>query len=292
MPGADGVVRQLVPADAPEIRAVTGGFGLADERLRQELAAADDFRWLGLTDPSGRLSAVHRSLRWGPYLFLKGVHVREDVRGSGAAMRLAFALRSAARSEGLAGIAVWYEPGMPESGIAELLGVRPGRPLVHRVTLPLPADTSSGDDRPPVVAAGRRWFRGETELPLGAASDASAVVDLFAETARGRSSSPRTRRIAWVLDGRRLVSSVSLGPDPAALAALVRALGPVARARGADTLEFPVLAADVLGALQLARAKARRRNRVPVCLGTLRFAGPSAPGGPRPAVAAEVSRAD
>ncbi|GAA3856428.1 hypothetical protein GCM10022227_12450 [Streptomyces sedi] len=286
-------MRALRPADMAEIRALTGGFGLTPERLGQELAARDDFRWMGLTDPDGRLSAVHRAMRWGPLLLLKGVFVREDTRGSGAAIRLALALRAAAEAEGLPGIAVWYEPGMPESAIAELLRVRPRGPLVHRITLPLPteeraagtapvdtAPTASADTAPTGTAptgtapaatataseARPPAFRGEFTLPPEAVEGPAAEgrVDLL----DGLVPDARPR---WVLDGDRLVSSVGLGPD--GVAALVDALGPVARRVGARTLEFPVLAADVLGALRLARTGARRRNRVPVRLGTLSLNG-------------------
>lgn len=255
--------RRLVAADAPAVHALTGGFGLTPELLRRELAADGDFRWAGLDDPAGRLCAVHRSLRWGPYLFLKGVYVREDVRGSGAAVQLAFALRDAARAEGLPGVAAWFEPGMPESAIAELLGLRRQAPMVHRFALPL---APSGGAAPTAGAAAPPPLRGELELPRECAADRSAAVDQFGAPADG------PLRVHWVLDGRRLVASAGFGADRDGLAALLAAFGPLAAAHGAETLEFPVRASDIIGVLQLMHGRAERRNRVPVCLGALSFA--------------------
>ncbi|QMU74635.1 hypothetical protein GXW83_01380 [Streptacidiphilus sp. PB12-B1b] len=278
MPGVDGVVRQLGPADAEHVYRLSGGFGLTSARLRQELAATDDFRWVGLNDSDGRLYAVHRSMRWGPYLFLKGVYVSEDMRGSTAALRLAFALRDTAKQEGLFGIAAWFEPGMQESGIAEVLGMSPRRPLIYRVGLPLPSDDHAEDKTSqPTTSTDRPRFRGEIMLPRDERS-AAPTVDLFGRADRsdgeGSPADESATRVHWVLDGSRLVSSVSLGTDGNGLRALVDLLRPAARANGADTLEFPVLAADILGALQLSQAKVRRRNRVPICLGSRHFAGP------------------
>jgi hypothetical protein len=264
MSPADSAVRRLVPADAQEVHDASGGFGLTPERLAQELTASEDFWWVGLAGPSGRLGAVHRSMRWGPYLFLKGVYVTEELRGSAAALQLAFALRDAARSEGLAGIAAWVEPGMPEAGIAELLRLRPHSPLIYRVALPV----GSGDavEKPSARGVDLPRFRGEVVPPSDTDSGGPAepCVDLF-----GNAGDPAA--IHWVLDGRRIVASASFGTDRRQLDALLAVLGPIAQANGAGTVEIPVPAGDIIGALQVSQAGGRRSNRMPITLGMARF---------------------
>ncbi|WP_152627587.1 hypothetical protein [Streptacidiphilus melanogenes] len=265
---------------------MSGGFRLTLTRLEQELASPEDFHWVGLTDPSGRLCAVHRSMRWGPFLFFKGVFVREDMRGSGAAMQLAFGLRNAARAESLTGIAAWYEPGMAESGIADLLGMQPQGPLIHRVALPLATPDRSGRHAPSFTPARCPRFRGELRVPRATASGHQLVpvVDLFDGMDPARIDSlpgnSEFTRVHWVLDGNRMVLSAGFSADPGALDALITTFRPLAQENGADSLEVPFPASDIIGALQLAAAKARRQNRVPICLGSMSFAQPSAVAAP------------
>ncbi|GHG12150.1 hypothetical protein GCM10017567_31910 [Amycolatopsis bullii] len=254
------MVRVLGPADGPEVHRLGGGMGLTPAQLERELGAPD-CRWVGLADAGGELCAVHRSLRWGPFLFLKGVYVSEAVRGSGAAVRLAFALRDAAGQAGLAGIAAWFDFGMPEHWIAELVRIRPRPPSIYRVALGLEPD---GDSAPAPAPA---RFHGELEAPRHPESGRplTPVVDLFG-TAGGRT-------FHWMLDGSRLMVSASFGTDRHQLAALVEAVGPVARATGAGEVMFPAVASDIVGALQLAGARARRYNRLPTRFGVRLFDG-------------------
>ncbi|RSN30040.1 hypothetical protein DMC61_17520 [Amycolatopsis sp. WAC 04169] len=265
------MVRELDPADTSEVHQLCGGLGLTVPQLEKELGAAPDTRWVGLAHSSGKLCAVHRSLRWGPYLFLKGVYVSEEVRGSGAAVRLAFALRDAARDEGLAGIAAWFDYGMPEHWIAQLLRIRPRQPSIYRVAIRL----DSADESAPVVAgAGPARFHGEIEVPRQPESDLpmAPVVDLFGGDAEDGGPVDGARgKFHWMLDGSRIMVNASFGTDRHQLDALIKAVGPVARANGAGEVMIPTVAADIIGALQLAGSRARRYNRMPTCIGVLRF---------------------
>ncbi|MGX1853063.1 hypothetical protein [Streptomyces sp. NPDC055299] len=251
-----GRVRRLRLVDADEILRIVDLEGLDAATLVRELAAEDDYLWMGLDTTAGGLGAVHRSMKWGDYLLLKGVFVEESMRGSGAALELAFALRDAARGNRFAGLAAWVEPHKPEAGLARMLRLRATGPLIHRFEVPVP------DDGPSVALSddGNGLLALDLPEPVGSAP---LVDDLLS------GGSPATVR--WVIDRHRLVLSGFPPRSVADLHVLTSAAGPLARARGAGFLEFPVPAADLAAALSLAAVKARRLSRTPVRLGRLDF---------------------
>lgn len=277
--GIDWDVRQLTPADAAEIFHLVTFNGLTLPRLVTELAAGDDYRWVGLATSAGDLCAVHRSMRWGRHLMLKGVFVAESARGSGAALRLAFALRDIARAEGFAGIAAWIERGKPEAGLAHMLRLRETGPALHRFEMPLPW---AGDGRGAEMVGGASVNAGTVlAMTIGFPPGSWLVPDLFgiaqcpgAKTAGRRGNLAVNRAdtlVNWMVDGRRLVLSCYPASSVAELDRLATAMGEVTGARDADMLEFPLPAGDLWAALSLTRTGARRLSRTPVRLGRRDF---------------------
>ncbi|WP_327171840.1 hypothetical protein OG471_20940 [Streptomyces sp. NBC_01336] len=257
-----GRVRRLTPADADEILRIVTLEGLDPAVLARELTD-DGYLWMGLASPSGGLGAVHRGMRWGSRLLLKGVFVDASVRGSGAALELGFAMRDHARDSGYAGVAAWVEPHKPEAGLARMLRLRTSGPLLHRFEIAFP-----DGDRParvPLPAHRNRVLA----LP-GRAPATPLVADVVADD-DGHGPAHEAVGAHWVLDRHRLVLSGFPGHSVADLGELVSAAAPLARAQGARFLEFPMPAADLSAALCLAAAKARRLSRTPVRLGLLRF---------------------
>ncbi|WEB42136.1 hypothetical protein MOV08_24690 [Streptomyces yunnanensis] len=253
-------VRRLTPADTDEILRIIDLEELDAKTLARELAAGDDYLWLGLDTAEGRLGAVHRSMKWGELLLLKGVFVAESARGSGAALELAFALRDAARRGGYAGLAVWVEPHKPEAGLARMLRLRETGPLIHRFEVSVPADGPPISGPVPDAASG-------TLLPGSPEHGAYALAPLVVDLLSG--GAPAT--VHWVLDRHRLVLSGFPLPSVVDLHRLITDVGPLAKAKGAAFIEFPVPAADIPSALSLAAIKARRLSRTPVRLGRLDF---------------------
>lgn len=283
-----GRVRRLTPADAEEILRIVTLEGLDPAVLERELTD-DDYLWMGLASPTGGLGAVHRAMRWGSRLLLKGVFVDASARGSGAALELGFAMRDHARDSGYAGVAAWVEPHKPEAGLARMLRLRTSGPLLHRFEIAVP-----DGDRPSHVplSAGRAGagpgqpggstvVRNRVLALPGRAPGPPLVADVVADDeehgpahrAAGAEHGPAHRAAGahWVLDRHRLVLSGFPGHSVADLGELVSAAAPLARAQGARFLEFPMPAADLSAALCLAAAKARRLSRTPVRLGLLRF---------------------
>ncbi|MEV5242998.1 hypothetical protein AB0K89_28380 [Streptomyces cinnamoneus] len=251
-----GRVRRLTSADSDEILRIVDLEGLDAVTLARELAAEDDYCWVGLDTPADGLCAVHRSMRWGDYLLLKGVFVDVPARGSGAALELAFALRDIARRRGYAGVVAWVEPHKPEAGLARMMRLQVTGPLIHRFEVPVP------DGGPPVVAPSAGHGTLALDLPDPERS-ARLVDDLL------NGGSPMVVR--WVLDRHRLVLSGFPPRSVADLHVVTSAAGPLARAKGALFLELPLPAADITAALSLAKVKARRISRTPVRLGRLDF---------------------
>lgn len=251
-----GRVRRLALADADEVLRIVDLEGFDATTLVQELESEDDYLWMGLESTNGGLGAVHRSMRWGNHLLLKGVFVEQSMRGSGAALELAFALRDAARCNAYAGIAAWVEPHKPEGGLARMLRLQATGPFVHRFEVFLPGDGSAK------AASGVGSGTLSLSLP-----DLERSAPLVADMLSGASPAA----VRWVLDRHRLVLSGFPLCSVADLHVLTSAAGPVARARGAGSLEFPVPAADLSAALSLASVKARRLSRTPVLLGRLDF---------------------
>ncbi|MCX5000785.1 hypothetical protein OG739_36465 [Streptomyces longwoodensis] len=251
-----GRVRRLTTVDIESVLRIVDLEELDAAALRRELTCGDDYLWAGIDLPNGSLGAVHRSMTWGNHLLLKGVFVDEVLRGSGAALELAFALRDAARGGGHSGLAAWVEPHKPEAALARMLRLRPTGPLVHRFEVPVAADG------PRAAASVRSCGRITMALPRLAAQ-----VPLVADLLTGDSPAA----IQWVHDRHRLVLSGFPPSSVTDLELLVSAAAPVARANGARYLEFPAPAADLPAALFLASVKARRLSRTPVQLGRADF---------------------
>lgn len=187
-----GRVRRLTTVDIESVLRIVDLEELDAAALRRELTCGDDYLWAGIDLPNGSLGAVHRSMTWGNHLLLKGVFVDEVLRGSGAALELAFALRDAARGGGHSGLAAWVEPHKPEAALARMLRLRPTGPLVHRFEVPVAADG------PRAAASVRSCGRITMALPRLAAQ-----VPLVADLLTGDSPAA----IQWVHDRHRLVLS-------------------------------------------------------------------------------------
>ncbi|WP_432161034.1 hypothetical protein [Streptomyces sp. NRRL F-5630] len=251
-----GHVRRLTTADTDDVLRMVELEGLDAVTLTWELTAGDDYVWVGLDSPTGGLGAVHRSMRWGDHLLLKGVFVDEPLRGSGAALELAFALREAARHGRYAGLAAWVEPHKPEAGLAHMLRLRATGPMIHRFDVPVP------EDGPVIAAPAHSTGILAVDLP-----DSARPTPLVGDLLNGDS---RTA-VSWVLDRHRLVLSGFPLHCVSDLHLLISAAGPLARAQGATFMEFPVPAADMSATFTLAALKARRLSRTPVRLGRLDF---------------------
>lgn len=269
-----GTVRRLTPADTDQVLALASFDGLSPSRLAAELAAEDDYWWVGLATSTGRLCAVHRSMRWGRHLLLKGVLVDGSSRGSGAVLQLAFALRDAARRQGYAGVAAWVEPHEPEAALARMLRLRQTGPLVHLFEVPIPVDEGGARAPGPALAVGSPDNRGtivvRTTGQLPMVANLLGPVDPAGEPTAATAADEVTAY--WVVDGRRLVLSACPCADVTQVAELVAMIGPTARERGATALEIPLPAVDVLAALYLAGTGVRRLSRTPARLGRLDFA--------------------
>ncbi|MFJ4858678.1 hypothetical protein [Streptomyces sp. NPDC088730] len=253
----EGPVRRLTPDDTEGVLRIVALEELDAAALTRELARPDDYLWMGVDLPDGRLGAVHRSMRWGEHLLLKGVFVDEPLRGSGAALQLAFALRDTARAEGYAGLAAWVEPRKPEAALAHMLRLRATGPLLHRFDLPLPAD---------VPYATEATARSHGRLQVAAATPPPLVADLL--------TSDEHEGVHWVHDRHRLVLSGFPAASVTDLGQVLAAAAPLAGAAGAHRVELPVPAADLPAAFHLASLKAHRLSRTPVRLGRTDFRGP------------------
>ncbi|HEY3465623.1 MAG TPA: hypothetical protein VGL47_10860 [Amycolatopsis sp.] len=251
-------MRRLTPDDTDEIYELITFDGLSAARLAAELAAGDDYHWVGLVDPAGRLRGVHRSLRWGSHLMLKGVFVEKSVRGSGAVLRLAFALRELARDAGCAGIAAWIEPSKPEAALARVLRLRAEGSLLHRFEVRFADDGGRG------AGAGSPRNSGVlTRQAVGAAPGAPLVGDLLRTDGAGGIVAH------WVIDGRRAVLS---GCPVWTVGLLDRVVSAVRDQVGdVDAVEFPLPAGDLAAALVLTGTGARRLSRTPIRLGRCDF---------------------
>ncbi|MFB7076431.1 hypothetical protein [Streptomyces sp. NPDC056308] len=251
-----GRVRRLTLADADDILRIVKLEGLDSTTLARELVRADDYLWMGLDSPAGGLGAVHRSMRWGEYLLLKGVFVDEPLRGSGAALELAFALRDTARHGQYAGLVAWIEPHKPEAGLAHMLRLRATGPVIHRFDAPVPEDV-------PAVAVPAH-STGALTVDLPDSQRPTPLVDDLL-------SADSPKAVRWVLDRHRLVLSGFPPCSVSDLHLVLSTAGPLARAQGAGFVEFPVPASDLSAAFTLVALKARRLSRTPVRLGRLDF---------------------
>ncbi|WP_290055707.1 hypothetical protein [Amycolatopsis solani] len=256
----DCVVRPLTPGDAEEVLALVTFDGLGAGRLAEELAAANDYHWMGLIDPAGRIRAVHRSMRWGDHLLLKGVFVEKSLRGSGAVLRLAFALREAARAAGCAGIAAWVEPHEPEAALARVLRLRLSSTLLHRFEVRIAEDDEG---------RGIGFAENSGVLTVGAAAGPPLVPDLLGSQAKRAPHGGSAAR--WVIDGRRIVLSACPARTIADLGEVVSAVRAPAGTGPVTTMELPLPAGDLAIALALTGTGAKRLSRTPVRLGRWDF---------------------
>jgi hypothetical protein len=267
-------LRVLTPDDVEAIVRLVGADSYDPEMLARELASEKDYLWMGIVDSYGAVHAVHRSMRWGRHLLLKGVIVGETVRGSGAALDLAFALRDAAREAGYAGIAAWVEPHEPEAGMAHLLRLRVRGRHLHRFEVPISniSDECVGEVPP------QRADSGTITLDASRVPQGKPLVPDLLSADNAASSGGGGTALHWIVDRHRLVCSAFPLPSIADLPELILSLATSVRSAEVRHLEIPLPAADIPAALYLAGGKARRLSRTPVRLGRLDF--PIAP--PRP----------
>lgn len=272
---SSGRVRRLTPANTDEILGLVNLAALNRSTLVRELTAEDDYLWMGLVTPTEGLYAVHRSMRWGRHLLLKGIFVHEPSRGSGAALELAFALRDSARNAGYAGIVAWVEPHQREAGLARLLRLRQTGPLLHRFEIPL----WDGDGQDSSVGDATHCLANSDTIVVDVPGkkQATPMLDDLLSVAEDPRRPPAYGPVTvhWVLDRRRLVLSSFPYHSIADLPELTSAMKTLARAQGASALEIPLPAADISAALSLASIKARRLSRTPVRIGRLDFAAAS-----------------
>ncbi|MQA95579.1 MAG: hypothetical protein GEV11_13340 [Streptosporangiales bacterium] len=224
--------RRLVPADAAQVLGLAKVEDLTPSILARELAC-DDYLWAGLEKEPGQLLAVHRGLRWGGRLLLKGVFVDPAARGGGAAVQVAFALRDLARQPATSG----SPPGW------NCIGPRPGWRACCDYGRMVRCCTASSCRSP-------RWSTTGRHPPATACTAAPSPW--------------RGEQVHWVLDRHRLLLSRPLPSPPPAVRSL-------AAGQGASALEICLPAADLPAVLSLAARKARRLSRTPVRLARLDF---------------------
>ena len=280
--GADRGPQALGPPDVAEVLNLVAGRRFTPAVLARELCDPGHYRWFGLRRPDGCLAAVHRALRWGDYLFLKGVFVDSDQLGGDAALRLAFALREVARGEQVRGIAAWIsESSHAQLALARRLRLEPTEPPLHLYTMPFAGFTGSGSTarRPADPVRAAREVEEILARHHAGCNDDCLVPDLLAGP--GSLADPADPADPADLDGRwnrravadrdRLLLSSLPCPDAGQLCALLAELAPAAAALGLSTVEIPVPAADIALALWLAGRHAQRISARPVRVGRFEF---------------------
>lgn len=267
-------MRRLRPSDAPAITDLVGP-AYSARTLARELSSEAEYLWMGTVGRDGELCAMHRSMRWGNHLLLKGIFVREDLRGGGTALELVFGLREEARRAGFAGLVAWAEPHQPETVMARLLRLRIAGPLLHRFEVPAAAGAAELVPDDAAARADSGVLRFDSASPRTAQPLLPCVLDAEIE-------------IRWVVDRHRLVVSGYPFSSIADLPEFVRALGPLVRSKDLRSIEIPLPAADLSTALGLVGAGARRLSRTPVRVGRLDFAHTS--GKPHLDAGEQVSR--
>jgi hypothetical protein len=177
----------MSPDDADEILGLADLPGLSEAVLRRELRLGSPFHWVGVRDPAGALAGVHRSMRVGDLLFLKGVWVRDDARGTAAALAMAFFLRDLARArDDLAGVAAWASSRGAGRLLAERLRLAPAGPWSHRYILPVSGSAPAAVESA-ALPCGMRWLceRDRLAVMTGACSSLQEV-DRLLVWSRGR----------------------------------------------------------------------------------------------------------
>ncbi|MEU1290595.1 hypothetical protein [Kitasatospora sp. NPDC005856] len=274
-PEAGLVARRLRTGDAEAAARLCSFEDVDAAVVERELAAPDDYCWMGLFRADGTPAAVHRGMRWHRHLLLKGVFVDDGHRGVSAAVGAAFAIRDWARQAGYAGVLAWMERNKPEAQLAARLRIRPVGPLLHRFLVPLPAaGDAAGSDTAPSTGSGLpRPGAGTLTVPLPG-EGAPAVGELLGI----EQDDPDGTRVGWILDRSRLVLSGNPCRSVDDLKVLRAAAAQTAAATGATALEVLFEAADLLTALSLAKAGVKRLSRSPVNLGVLHFESRSVDG--------------
>ncbi|MFD5388211.1 hypothetical protein ACFWMG_25400 [Streptomyces sp. NPDC127074] len=258
------VARRLRTGDAEAAARLCSFQDVDTAVVKRELAASDDYCWMGLFMADGTLAAVHRGMRWHRHLLLKGVFVDDGHRGAGTAIGAAFAIKDWARQAGYAGILAWVERNKPEARLATRLRLRPVGPLLHRFLVPLP---TAGDAADPGTGSGVRGPAVGTLTVPRPGDRTPAVGELLGI----EQDDPAGTRVGWILDRSRLVLSGNPCRSADDLKVLLAAAEETAAATGAIALEVLFEAADVLTALSLAKAGVKRLSRSPVNLGVLYF---------------------
>jgi Acetyltransferase (GNAT) family len=254
-PSSGSPCRVLTPADLPLLTKFDPS-RIDPLAASLELGTPRYYTWMGLFSDDN-LIAVHRSMRWGPYLLLKGLIVAPQHRGSTAGLRLAIALMEYAKSIGYAGIVVWVEPSKPEREIAARLRINLRGPLVHRIEIPLPEEAGSrrlGSMQP--IRAGTMSIE-PRGIPM--------VPDLITPPCK------RYSDLHWVYDNGRIVLSGNPCGSVADFPDLVFKIMPIAQSVGATALELPIMACDLESMFSIVSTGARRLSRTAVCLGLREF---------------------
>ncbi|HEV2886699.1 MAG TPA: hypothetical protein VGX49_07310, partial [Jatrophihabitans sp.] len=225
------------------------------EVLARELGDPGHYRWFGLRRPDGCLAAVHRALRWGDYLFLKGVFVDPDQLGGDAALRLAFALREVARGEQVRGIAAWVsESSQAQLALARRLRLEPTEPPLHLYTMPFAGFTGAVSTPPPNPAQATREVEEILARHHAGRDEDFLVPDLLTrpDSLAGPAALDGREIRRAVADRDRLLLSSLPCADADELVALLAELAPAAAALGLSAVELPVPAAAIPLALWLA----------------------------------------
>lgn len=266
----DALVTVLTPADAADLSRLVGEDRFALAVLGKELACHERYRWVGIRQPDGRLAATHRALFWGDYLFLKGVFVDPDVRGSDYALRLALELRRIARREGKRGIAAWVSQSSPAQVVlARRLRLTEVGPLLHLYAVPYDDASAGAEGAPvadPLARADEILLRYRT-----AAGERALVPDLLVRPELERCGKPAA---ASLPDRSHLLLSSLPCADLDQVKALLGELAPIAERLALPAVELPAPASDITLGLWLAGQKARRISWRPVRLGRSDFEQP------------------
>lgn len=254
----------LGPGDAAEIARLTAGRRYTVPVLAAELADPETYRWVGIRGADGRLTAVHRALKWSKYLFLKGVFVDDSARGGDGALRLAIALRQAARDETVSGIAAWIsESSSAQLALAQRLRLKRTGPPLHLYTLPF-ARFRDEKRAPEQLSRHEAATRIEQILERHhVMRDGRILVpDLLGGSGNGRRALP---------DRDRLILGSLPCADAGEVHALLAELAPAAGALGLSEAELPAPVIDIPLALWLVGRKARRVSARAVYVGRSDF---------------------
>jgi hypothetical protein len=229
--------------------------------LCKELNAPGFYIWMGLFS-SDRLLAVHRSMRLGFYLLLKGLYVAPELRGSHGGLQLAIALREHARLLGYHGVVAWVELAKPERELATRLRIKVRGPVVHRFELPLEDLTASENGPVGKPNADRPNYSGKKLIEPQCKPMVPDLIKPYCNDGQV---------FHWVSDQYRIVLSANPCGRLSDIRSLTSMIAPIARSVGATALEFPILASDLRNMLSIVSYGARRLSRSAVCLGMCDF---------------------